>query len=97
MPDSAACLEALREDWREALAKRVTEGPLRRGVGIACMWYGIGNTSLPNPSTMRVSLKPDGRVMLYNGAADIGQGSNTIMIQIAAEASGCRRLTISIM
>jgi CO/xanthine dehydrogenase Mo-binding subunit len=26
--------------------------------------------------------------MLYNGAADIGQGSNTIMIQIAAEALG---------
>ncbi|MBL8893563.1 MAG: molybdopterin-dependent oxidoreductase [Rhizobiales bacterium] len=84
----AACLEALRDDWREALAKRVTEGPLRRGVGIACMWYGIGNTSLPNPSTMRVGLKPDGRLMLYNGAADIGQGSNTIMIQIAAEALG---------
>ena len=54
----AACLEALREDWREALARRVTEGPLRRGVGIACMWYGIGNTSLPNPSTMRIGLKP---------------------------------------
>jgi CO/xanthine dehydrogenase Mo-binding subunit len=52
------------------------------------MWYGIGNTSLPNPSTMRVGLKPNGRLMLYNGAADIGQGSNTIMIQIAAEALG---------
>jgi CO/xanthine dehydrogenase Mo-binding subunit/aerobic-type carbon monoxide dehydrogenase small subunit (CoxS/CutS family) len=84
----AVCLEALREDWREALSKRVTTGPLRRGVGIACMWYGIGNTSLPNPSTMRIGLKPDGRVMLYNGAADIGQGSNTIMIQIAAETLG---------
>ena len=54
----AACLEALRHDWREALARRVTEGPVRRGVGIACMWYGIGNTSLPNPSTMRIGLKP---------------------------------------
>jgi aldehyde oxidoreductase len=66
----------------------VTSGPMRRGVGVACMWYGIGNTSLANPSTMRIGLKPNGRVMLYNGAADIGQGSNTIMIQIAAEALG---------
>jgi CO/xanthine dehydrogenase Mo-binding subunit len=37
---------------------------------------------------MRVGLRPNGRFMLYNGAADIGQGSNTIMIQIAAEAIG---------
>ena len=29
------------------------KGPLRRGVGVAGMWYGCGNTSLPNPSTMR--------------------------------------------
>ena len=27
--------------------------PLRRGVGVAGMWYGCGNTSLSNPSTMR--------------------------------------------
>ena len=33
----------------------------RRGVGIACMWYGCGNTSLPNPSTMRIALSRDGR------------------------------------
>ena len=29
-------------------------GQLRRGVGIGCMWYGIGNTSMSNPSRMRV-------------------------------------------
>jgi CO/xanthine dehydrogenase Mo-binding subunit/aerobic-type carbon monoxide dehydrogenase small subunit (CoxS/CutS family) len=83
-----ACLEALRSHWRTALDRRRNTGPMRRGVGIGCMWYGIGNTSLPNPSTMRIGLKPNGRVMLYNGAADIGQGSNTIMIQIAADALG---------
>jgi CO/xanthine dehydrogenase Mo-binding subunit len=37
---------------------------------------------------MRVGLRPSGRFMLYNGAADIGQGSNTIMIQICADAIG---------
>ena len=30
----------------------------------------------------------DGRLTLYNGAVDIGQGSNTIMTQIAADALG---------
>ena len=50
------------------------------------MWYGCGNTSLPNPSTVRIGLKPDGRIALHQGAVDIGQGSNTIVTQICADA-----------
>ena len=61
---------------------------LRRGLGIACMWYGIGNTVIANPSEMEIGLKPDGRFMLFNGAVDIGQGTYTIMPQIAADALG---------
>ena len=52
------------------------------------MWYGCGNTSLPNPSTVRVGLKRDGRIALHQGAVDIGQGSNTIVTQICADALG---------
>src|SRR5258707_1281884 len=55
---------------------------------VAGMWYGCGNTSLPNPSTMRVGLKRDGRVALHQGAVDIGQGSATVVTQICAEALG---------
>jgi CO/xanthine dehydrogenase Mo-binding subunit/aerobic-type carbon monoxide dehydrogenase small subunit (CoxS/CutS family) len=88
-----ACLEALRPGWREGLeAARAfnesADGPLRRGVGIAGMWYGCGNTSLPNPSTMRLGLKSNGRVILFQGAVDIGQGSNTVIPQICADALG---------
>jgi CO/xanthine dehydrogenase Mo-binding subunit len=43
---------------------------------------------MSNPSTMRVGIGRDGRVTLYSGALDIGQGSNTIMTQIAADALG---------
>ncbi len=50
------------------------------------MWYGIGNTSLTNPSTIRIGLRPDGSYVLFSGAQDIGQGSNTILTQIAADA-----------
>ncbi|WP_119460012.1 molybdopterin cofactor-binding domain-containing protein [Rhodospirillaceae bacterium SYSU D60014] len=88
----AACLEALRPRWQTARAAAEAAnragGIECRGVGVGCMWYGIGNTSLSNPSTMRVGLKPNGRITLYNGAVDIGQGSNTIMVQIAADALG---------
>ncbi len=88
-----ACLLALRPRWQTARAEAAafnakTSGPRRRGVGVAGMWYGCGNTSLPNPSTIRVGLKPDGRIALHQGAVDIGQGSNTIVTQICADALG---------
>ena len=88
-----ACFEALRSKWQEARQKAAEfnaaiRGPLRRGVGVAGMWYGCGNTSLPNPSTVRIGLKRDGRIALHQGAVDIGQGSNTIVTQICADALG---------
>ena len=87
------CLESLRPHWsaahrRAARFNRDASGPRRRGVGVAGMWYGCGNTSLPNPSTIRVGLKHDGRIALHQGAVDIGQGSNTIIPQICADAIG---------
>ncbi len=88
----AQCLEALRPRWRalraEADAHNARDRIMRRGVGIGCMWYGIGNTSLSNPSQMRVGVSRAGTVTLYSGAVDIGQGSNTIMVQICADALG---------
>lgn len=88
----AACLEALRPRWRAALAEaaavNAAGGAVRRGVGIAAMWYGCGNTGLPNPSTIRVGLRRDGVPVLYQGAVDIGQGSDTVITQICADAVG---------
>ena len=88
----APCLEALKPRWQRALedAARANaqDGPVRRGVGIGCMWYGIGNTALSNPSAMRITLDREGRLTLYNGAVDIGQGSTTILAQICADALG---------
>ena len=87
-----ACLEALTQSWKAALAEAERlngSNPVaRRGVGIGCMWYGCGNTSMSNPSTMRIGMRRDGRVTFYNGAADIGQGSSTVLTQIAADALG---------
>ncbi len=84
----APCLEALRPRWLEALEEAASRasGPVRGGVGIGAMWYGIGNTSVPNPSTIRIGLRRDGRYVLFSGAQDIGQGSSTILSQIAADA-----------
>ena len=89
----AECLEALQPYWKELRAKAerhnaTNKTDIRHGVGNACMWYGCGNTSMSNPSTIRVSLDQAGRLTLYNGAVDIGQGSYTVMLQICADALG---------
>jgi CO/xanthine dehydrogenase Mo-binding subunit len=60
----------------------------KRGKGIAAMFYPIGFTSYPNPGAAFVKVNQDGTAILYVGAPDIGQGSNTIMAQIAAEELG---------
>lgn len=87
-----ACLEALRPAWaaeREAAAAFNTQNETRkRGVGVAGGWYGCGNTSLPNPSTIKCGIRSDGTVVLHQGAMDIGQGSNTVISQIFATALG---------
>ncbi len=88
-----ACLEALRSRWgiahqETAAFNRKNGTTLRRGVGIAGMWYGCGNTSLANPSTMRIGLQRNGRFAIHMGAVDIGQGSFTVVTQICAEALG---------
>ncbi len=86
------CLEALRP-YRERARADAAEanarpGNVRRGVGLAGMWYGCGNTSMPNPSTIKVGLRADGRFVLFQGAVDMGQGPNTVMTQICADALG---------
>lgn len=84
------CLEALKPSWHEqrkaVAAFNQRSGRFRRGIGLGCMWYGIGNTSQPNPSSMRIAIGADGRITLYSGAVDIGQGVNTIMTQMCADA-----------
>jgi aldehyde oxidoreductase len=86
------CLERLQPVWHEqkaqAQAFNAANPHVKRGVGVGCMWYGIGNTSQPNPSTMRVGIDREGRITLFTGAVDIGQGVNTIMTQVCADSLG---------
>ena len=95
------CLKVLRDPWARALeaakVANATNSVLRRGVGVASCWYGCGNTALPNPSTIRIGITAQGRVMLHQGATDIGQGSNTVIAQIAADALGIPLELISLI
>jgi CO/xanthine dehydrogenase Mo-binding subunit len=94
------CLEAIRPHYEETRARleRVTSSPYKRsGLGLGAMCYGIGNTGVQNPSTARIELGLDGSVSLYTGCADIGQGSTTVLVQIASEVLGLSPENISVV
>jgi aldehyde oxidoreductase len=71
-------------------------GILRRGVGMAGMWYRFGKTGDLKVET-HAELASDGHFIVYCSAPDYGQGSNTTMSQIAADAFGVEREQIEIV
>ncbi len=68
----------------------------RRGVGLAGMWYRFGKSG-----TLRIEahaeLARDGHFVIYCTAADYGQGINTVISQMAAEALGVPRERIEVI
>lgn len=61
----------------------------KRGKGIASIYYGTGyGNGFPDVSKAIAELQPSGKVAVYVGATEVGQGAKTIMTQIAAEPLG---------
>lgn len=77
------CLRRVR-DYGQKNPPPLAEPGKLAGRGMGCFLYGIGNTAGNNPSNAQVMVDNKGNVTLYNGVAEIGQGSDTIMCQIAA-------------
>jgi 4-hydroxybenzoyl-CoA reductase subunit alpha len=79
-----------RSGWKERQGK-LGKG---RGLGIACSHYVSGaansiiRSDMPH-STVNIKIDRDGGVVVYTGASEIGQGSDTMTAQIAAETLGC--------
>lgn len=57
-------------------------GGIRRGKGLACM---IKATITPSISSAVVKLNEDGSLSLYSGTVEMGQGSETVLAQIAGK------------
>ena len=87
------CLLAGKEkfNWDERLAnsKNYKTGDKRRGVGVAGFSYGTAVYPFGlEVSGARLILIQDGRFKLMLGATEIGQGSDTVFSQMAAETIG---------
>ena len=89
-----------RTRWRalrEARRGAASTAP-RRGLGVAAAHHGLGGPALHGTDTGAALLKanPDGTVTLITGAADVGQGIDTALSQVVAEALGLPRDAIAI-
>jgi CO/xanthine dehydrogenase Mo-binding subunit len=62
--------------------------PRHRGTGVAAIEYPTGMNQAGDPSQVWIKLKPDGRVDVFTGTCDVGQGSRTVHAQIAADTIG---------
>jgi len=75
--------------WDDFQNTTSADGKIKRGIGMACCSYlqccYPFNTEW---SSARVQVHEDGSASLYYGCTEIGQGTDTIMPQIAAEALG---------
>ena len=59
-----------------------------RGRGLSAIEYPTGMNQNGDPSQAWIKLKPDGRVDVFSGTVDVGQGSRTVHTQIVADALG---------
>jgi CO/xanthine dehydrogenase Mo-binding subunit len=74
---------AKRINWGEPLGQG--EGAVRRGRGIA---IGFKASISPTTSVAIVNVYADGSCALHSSTVDMGQGSDTVMAQIAADVLG---------
>ncbi len=79
--------EAIQKDRQP---KEDKERRIKRGIGIACMNHVSGNRAGNNfdGSSSMVRFQEDGKLAVYHGESDMGQGSRTIFALIAAETLG---------
>ncbi|HET9820203.1 MAG TPA: 4-hydroxybenzoyl-CoA reductase subunit alpha [Burkholderiaceae bacterium] len=89
------CLDAVERasGWKDWPARRAAQ-PMpegrRRGLGMACSHYVSGSAKPVHWSgephaVVNLKLDFDGGITILTGAADIGQGSNTLLTQVVAE------------
>ncbi|HUL31815.1 MAG TPA: molybdopterin cofactor-binding domain-containing protein, partial [Thermodesulfobacteriota bacterium] len=83
------CMETLKPLYEKAFkeAKAATTDEIKRGVGLGGVWFGPGR-SAPDQSEAWAELLPDDTLQIWIAASDMGQGTDTMFWQIAAETMG---------
>ena len=94
------CLDAVSQasEW----VKRRGQLPFGRGLGIACSTYISGTNYCIYPSDMpqsavHVGLDRSGRVRVFAGVSEIGQGTHDMLATICCEELGCEPADVRVV
>jgi CO/xanthine dehydrogenase Mo-binding subunit len=61
----------------------------KRGIGVASCYKNVGlGLGLPEATSVAIDLTPEGRILVRYGGAELGQGCDTVVAQLAAQALG---------
>jgi 4-hydroxybenzoyl-CoA reductase subunit alpha len=89
------CLDWVEREsgWKARRGKLPKGNGVSKGLGMACSHYISGASKPVNwtgepHATVKIKLDFDGSIVVLSGAADIGQGSSTILVQTVAEVLG---------
>ena len=89
------CLDWVEQQsgWKKRKGKLSKAKGVSKGLGMACSHYISGASKPVNwtgepHATVKIKLDFDGSIVVLSGAADIGQGSTTILAQTVAEVLG---------
>jgi 4-hydroxybenzoyl-CoA reductase subunit alpha len=84
-----------KSGWKKKYGKL----PPYRGIGIGCGVINSGGKGMyaHDTSAVAVNVKEDGKVSLFTGLPDMGQGSHTAMAMIAAESLGIKTNDITVI
>jgi CO/xanthine dehydrogenase Mo-binding subunit len=78
--------------WRRPAIEPAGGSHLRRGLGFACAFKNVGfSFGAPEKCAATIELRGDAEIdeaVLYHAAAEVGQGTHTVLAQMAAEALG---------
>jgi 4-hydroxybenzoyl-CoA reductase subunit alpha len=92
LPECVDWVEVASE-WKARKGKLPKRNGVTKGLGMACSHYISGASKPVNwtgepHATVKIKLDFDGSVVVLSGAADIGQGSSTVLVQTVAEVLG---------
>ena len=89
------CIDWVEQEsgWAARKGKLGSGNGKRKGLGFACSHYISGASKPVNwtgepHATVKLKLDFDGSIVVLTGAADIGQGSSTVLVQTVAEVLG---------
>jgi CO/xanthine dehydrogenase Mo-binding subunit len=88
------CIEAARDKfrWKKSKKKKKTPAHIARGCGFAAGFKNVGfSFGYQENSWAKIELHGGGkieRVVVHHAGAEVGQGTHTVMVQMAAQAAG---------